>query len=66
MSAMEDVLDTFQRDSPKTRALVCMDETSRQQTIETRVARPMLPGKPAIVDYEYERNGTASLFPAFA
>ena len=45
---------------------VGMDETSRQQTKETRLPCPVRPGQPEIVDYEYERNGTANLFLAFA
>ena len=43
-----------------------MDETSKQQTKETRTPRPVRPGQPAIVDFEYERNGVANLFMVFA
>ncbi len=43
-----------------------MDETRRKQTKEPRLPRPVRPGPPEIVDYEYERNGTAHLFLAFA
>ncbi len=63
---MEEVLDTYQRDFAENEVLVCMDETRRQQTKETRLPRPVRPGQPEIVDYEYERNGTAHLFLAFA
>ncbi len=66
VAAMEEVLDTYQRDFAEDEVLVCMDETSRQQTKETRLPRPVRPGQPEIVDYEYERNGTANLFLAFA
>src|SRR5664279_3746465 len=48
------------------RPLVCLDETSKQLTRETRMPVPMKPGQPARVDYEYERNGTANLFMLFA
>jgi len=44
---------------------VCFDEQSRQLTKETRRAIPAAPGRPARVDYEYERNGTANLFMIF-
>ena len=33
---------------------------------ETRTPLPVQPGRPARYDYEYERNGTASLFMLFA
>src|SRR5262249_41252315 len=33
---------------------------------ETRTPLPIQPGRPARYDYEYERNGTASLFMLFA
>ena len=63
---MEDVLNTYRRQFGDDEVPVCMDETGRQQTRETRRARPALPGKPAIIDYDCERNGTASPFMAFA
>lgn len=44
---------------------MCFDEQSRQLTKETRRAVPAAPGRPARVDYEYERNGTANLFMIF-
>lgn len=44
---------------------MCFDEQSRQLTKETRRAIPAAPGRPARVDYEYERNGTANLFMIF-
>ena len=46
--------------------LVCLDETSKQLIVETRVTIPMKPGRPARHDYEYERNGVANLFMMFA
>ena len=64
--AMEDVLDTYQRSYDDNEALVCMDETSKQQVKETRVPRPSAPGVSATYDYEYERNGVSSLFMLFA
>jgi hypothetical protein len=43
-----------------------LDETSKQLVAETRTPLPLRPGRPARYDYEYERNGTASLFMLFA
>ena len=59
---MEDVLKTYARDFGDDTVLVCLDETSRQQTKETRKPLPVRPGQPAGFDFEYERNGTANLF----
>jgi len=39
-----------------------MDETSKQLVGEVRVPIPPAPGRPARIDYEYERRGTANLF----
>ena len=66
VAAMEDVLAVYTRPHDPARPLVCLDETSKQLIIETRRPQPMEPGKPARVDYEYERNGTANLFMLFA
>ena len=63
---MEDVLAVYTRPHDPARPLVCLDETSKQLIIETRRPQAMEPGKPARVDYEYERNGTANLFMLFA
>ena len=66
VAAMEDVLDVYTRPYDPARPLVCLDETSKQLTKETRAPIPMQPGQPARYDYEYERNGVASLFMVFA
>ena len=63
---MEDVLAVYTRPRDPDCPLVCLDETSKQLTAETRVPIPMKPGRPARLDYEYERNGTANLFMMFA
>lgn len=63
---MEDILDVYQRPCDPERPLVCLDETSKQLTAETRVAIAAKPGRPARHDYEYRRNGTANLFMIFA
>ena len=63
---MEETLDTYKRPHDPKRPLVCLDETSKQLTAETRQPLPMLPGQPARFDYEYKRNGTANAFMLFA
>jgi hypothetical protein len=63
---MEDVLAVYTRPRDPDRLLVCLDETSKQLIAETRMPIPMKRGRPARVDYEYERNGTANLFMLFA
>ena len=63
---MEDVLDVYTRAPDPQRPLVCLDETSKQLSAETRQPLPLRPGLPARHDYEYKRNGTANLFMLFA
>ena len=63
---MEEVLEVYHRPRDRACPLVCLDETSKQLIGETRVPMPAKPGRPARVDYEYERNGTANLFMLFA
>ena len=66
VAAMEDVLEVYQRPRDPEKPLVCLDETSKQLTIEIRKPIPAEPGKPEREDYEYERNGVANLFMIFA
>jgi hypothetical protein len=66
VAAMEEVLAVYRRPHDPDRPLVCLDESSNQLIKETRVAVPMKQGRPARVDYQYERNGTANLFMMFA
>jgi hypothetical protein len=63
---MEDVLAVYTRPHDPDRPLLCLDETSKQMTAETRAPIAMKPGRPARFDYEYQRNGTANLFMLFA
>lgn len=63
---MEDILEVYQRPYDPSRPLVCLDETSKQLTAETRVPIAAKPGPPGRHDYEYRRNGTANLFMMFA
>ena len=66
VAAMEEVLAVYTRPRDPDCPLVCLDETSKQLTAETREPIPMQAGRPARVDYECERNGTANLFMLFA
>jgi len=62
VARMEDVLDLYAQAPEPARPVVCFDETPRQLIGEARVPVPSEPGKPARVDYEYVRNGTANVF----
>ena len=66
VAAMEDVLAVYLRPRDADFPLVCFDEASKQLIADTRAPIPMKPGRPARIDYEYERNGTANLFMFFA
>ncbi len=44
------------------RPQVCRDELHVQLVGETRTPLPVAPGRPARIDYEYTRTGTANLF----
>lgn len=59
---MEDVLELYHLPYDAQIPLVCMDEQPVQLIKERRKPLPAEPGKPARVDYEYERNGTANVF----
>jgi hypothetical protein len=59
---MENVLDVYQRPYDPRFPLICMDELSKQLTIETQTPLPAVPGQPERFAYEYERNGTANVF----
>ncbi len=62
VARMEDVLDLYAETPDEKRPVVCFDETPRQLIGEARVPVAAKPGKPARVDYEYVRNGTANVF----
>ena len=59
---MEDVLEVYQRPLDPMRPVVCLDETTKQLVSETRTPLPAAAGRPASYDYEYQREGVASLF----
>jgi hypothetical protein len=59
---MEDVIDVYHLPYNEDKPVVCMDEQPVQFLKETRTPIPATPGQPAREDYEYERNGTGSVF----
>ena len=61
---MEDVLDVYKRHYDKKHPVVCVDESNKQLTKETRLPLPAKPGNPERYDTEYERNGTGNIFLA--
>jgi hypothetical protein len=61
---MEDTLEVYKRPYDARFPQICMDEGSKQLLAETRASIPMKKGKPEREDYEYEREGTCSLFVA--
>ena len=61
---MEDVLDVYKRPYDEKNPVVCVDESNKQFTKETRTPIPAEPGKQERYDTEYERNGTGNIFLA--
>jgi hypothetical protein len=62
---MEDVLEVYHRPEDEKRPVVCLDEASRQLIGETVQPIPAAPGQPERFDFEYVRNGVATLFMIF-
>jgi len=62
---MEDTLNVYQQPYDPAYPMVCFDECSKQ--LVRHIQQPILVtlGQPAIIDYEYERNGTGNLFMMF-
>lgn len=56
------MLEVYHRPYDPQRPVVCLDEQPVQLIGETRVPIAVAPGRPARIDYEYVRNGTANLF----
>jgi DDE superfamily endonuclease len=59
---MEDVLEVYHQPYDPQVPLVCMDEQPVQLIKEIRKPLPAKAGQPERYDYEYERNGTATIF----
>jgi hypothetical protein len=68
VACMEEVLEVYHRPPDSQNPVVAMDEQPIQLLKETRPIIPAMPagnghaGHPERVDYEYERNGTESVF----
>ena len=65
VAAMEDTLEVYTRPRDPARPVICLDETSKQLTRETRTPLPRGPGRVERIDYEYERAGVANVFMLF-
>ena len=59
---MEEVLETYAKPYDSSHPVLCMDEQPVQLLKETRLSIPATKEHGKRVDYEYERNGTASIF----
>ena len=62
VACMEEVLETYATAFDPTHPVLCMDEQPVQLLRETRVPIAATNEHGKRVDYEYERNGTASIF----
>ncbi len=62
VACMEEVLETYAKEYDPEHPVLCMDEQPIQLLKETREEIPATPNHAKRVDYEYERNGTASIF----
>jgi len=62
VAAMEDVLEIYAKAYDPHHPVLCMDEQPVQLLKETQVPIPATKTHGELVDYEYERNGTASIF----
>lgn len=61
---MEDVINLYEKPFNKKEPVICFDEKSKQLLEDSRKGKEMKPGKIAIRDYEYVRNGTSNIFVA--
>jgi hypothetical protein len=62
VAAMEDILDLYKQPHDEKNPVVCMDEQPVQLINEVKIPVSETKEHPKRVDYEYERNGTASIF----
>ncbi len=60
---MENVLDVYKLPYSPDYPVVCMDESPKQLTAETRIAERMKDGS-KLIDYEYSRKGVCNIFIA--
>src|SRR5437763_4838696 len=62
VACLEDVLETYEKAYDPQQPVLCMDEQPVQLLKETHVPIAATKQHGKRVDYEYERNGTASIF----
>jgi len=65
VSAMEDVLEVYERPYDEQRPVICLDEAAKQILGEAREPLPLESGQVLRYDNEYERRGTCALFLLF-
>ena len=61
---MEEVIELYGKPFSEKEPVVCLDEKSKQLLSDSREGKRAQPGKTAVRDYEYIRNGTANIFIA--
>lgn len=62
---MEQVLDIYAEAHTEEEPLICMDEASKQMTMDPEPPIPASPGHAAKEDYHYERRGVRAIFLFF-
>jgi len=62
VACMEEVLETYEKAYDPQQPVLCMDEQPVQLLKQTQAPLPATKQHGERVDYEYERNGTASIF----
>ncbi len=65
LAKMEDVLSLYHLPFDEKRSVICLDELPFQMLGEKVAPIAIKPGAVKKFDYEYERNGVASIFVAF-
>src|SRR5271157_436818 len=64
IAKMEDVLEVYERPYDPQQPVICVDEKPITLHADVRPASPVVPGREARRDNEYERRGTANVFCA--
>ena len=64
IAKMENVLETYEKPYNSREPVVCLDEKPVTLHADVRPASPVVPGREARQDNEYERRGTANVFCA--
>src|SRR5215475_881921 len=64
IAKMEDVLETYEQPYDPQQPVLCLDEKPVTLHADVRPTSPVMPGREARRDNEYERRGTANVFCA--